>query len=57
MPGYLGTPLPKKLGIKAGYRVCLVDAPADVRSELTLALKECQIAREDDDSLDFVMRL
>ena len=27
MAGYSGTPLPKKLGIKAGHRVLLVDAP------------------------------
>jgi hypothetical protein len=26
--GYSGTPLPKKLGIKPGHRVLLVDAPA-----------------------------
>src|SRR5262245_42982821 len=29
MAGYSGTPLPKKLGIKAGHRVALVNAPAD----------------------------
>jgi len=28
--GYSGTPLPKKLGIKAGHRVLLVGAPADL---------------------------
>ncbi len=27
--GYSGTPLPKKLGIKAGHRVGLIAAPAD----------------------------
>ncbi|NUP46417.1 MAG: DUF3052 domain-containing protein [Catenulispora sp.] len=27
-PGYSGTPLPKKLGIKAGHRVLFHDAPA-----------------------------
>jgi hypothetical protein len=27
MAGYTGTPLPKKLGIKAGHRVCLLNAP------------------------------
>src|SRR5258706_16047816 len=41
MPGYSGTPLPKKLGIKAGFRVRLVNAPADVRAELRRALAEC----------------
>ena len=29
MAGYSGTPLPKKLGIKPGVEVALVDAPAD----------------------------
>ncbi len=29
MPGYSGTPLPKKLEIKEGTRVALVGAPAD----------------------------
>jgi hypothetical protein len=28
MAGYSGTPLPKKLGIKPGHRVLLVDAPS-----------------------------
>lgn len=27
MAGYTGTPLPKKLGIKAGSKVCLLNAP------------------------------
>ena len=27
MAGYAGTPLPKKLGIKSGHRVCLLNAP------------------------------
>ena len=29
MAGYSGTPLPRKLGIKEGHRVALIDAPAD----------------------------
>jgi hypothetical protein len=43
MPGYSGTPLPKKLGIKDGFRVVLVDAPAEVRAELRGALAGCEI--------------
>jgi len=31
MPGYSGTPLPKKLGIKEAFRVTLVGLPADVK--------------------------
>ena len=29
-PGYSGTPLPKKLGLKAGQSVAFVDLPADL---------------------------
>jgi hypothetical protein len=34
MAGYSGTPLAKKLGIKEGSRVALVNAPADFESTL-----------------------
>jgi len=55
MPGYSGTPLPKKLGIKPGFRVWLVDAPADVRAELKTQLDECERVREAKAPLDFAM--
>jgi hypothetical protein len=42
MPGYSGTPLPKKLGIRPGFRVCLTDAPPEVRSELSAELASCE---------------
>jgi hypothetical protein len=32
--GYSGTPLPKKLGIKPGHRVRLIDAPGDFAATL-----------------------
>ena len=54
MPGYSGTPLPKNLGIKSGFRVWLANAPADVRAELREALAECELAKRGD-ALDFVM--
>jgi hypothetical protein len=54
MPGYSGTPLPKKLGIKPGFRVHLADSPADVRKELSDALAECEIVKRAEE-LDFVM--
>jgi hypothetical protein len=61
MPGYSGTPLPKKLGIKPGFRVQLVSAPAEVQTELREALTSRAIARDGkrksndnrNDSLDF----
>ena len=54
MPGYSGTPLPKKLGIKAGFRVRMANAPAEVRAELRDALAECDLVK-DGGSLDFAM--
>ena len=52
MQGYSGTPLPKKLGIKAGFRVLLVRAPEDVRAELNQVLAECKV---EESGLDFAM--
>jgi hypothetical protein len=55
MPGYSGTPLPKKLGIKEGYRALLVRAPDDVRTELHDALTGCKVLREVAEAVDFAM--
>jgi hypothetical protein len=55
MPGYSGTSLPKKLGIKPGFRVFLVDAPDDVPAELGAALAGCEKASSGKGPLDFVM--
>jgi len=55
MPGYSGTPLPKKLGIKDGFRVSLIDAPAEVIAELKPSLENCKIAKDDKPPLDFAM--
>jgi hypothetical protein len=54
MPGYSGTPLPKKLGIKPGFRVRLANAPAEVRAELREALAECDLVKQEG-TLDFAM--
>jgi hypothetical protein len=53
MPGYSGTPLPKKLGIKEAFRVSFVGLPTDVKAELRDALAGCTMAK--DAPLDFVM--
>jgi hypothetical protein len=53
MPGYSGTPLPKKLGIQEQHRVVLLDLPADVKAELKSALANCRIAK--DEPVDFAM--
>jgi hypothetical protein len=54
MPGYSGTPLPKKLGIKAGFRVRLVNPAAEVRAELREALAACVVVTGGE-VLDFAM--
>ena len=53
MPGYSGTPLPKKLGIKPKQRVTFVGLPADVRAVLREALAECDVASKG--PFDFAM--
>ncbi|HET7891221.1 MAG TPA: DUF3052 domain-containing protein [Candidatus Sulfotelmatobacter sp.] len=55
MPGYSGTPLPKKLGIKPGFRVCLVEAPPEVRRELKAMLTGCVDGSDGKAPLDFAM--
>lgn len=54
MPGYSGTPLPKKLGLKPDLRVALIAMPADVRSVLKDALAECRISGNLAGPLDFI---
>ena len=54
MPGYSGTPLAKKLGIKEGFRVALLNMPSDVRSVLREALAPCRMIRELNGPLDFI---
>jgi len=54
MAGYSGTPLPKKLGIKPGTTVALVNMPADVRSELAQALEQCTVAKKPSAPLDYI---
>jgi len=62
MPGYSGTPLAKKLGIKEDYRAALLHVPADVKSELSAAFAKCRIQRispqgnnhDKDNALDFI---
>lgn len=55
MPGYSGTPLPKKLGIKPGFRTYLIEAPPEVRTELKAALAGCENVSAGKAPLDFAM--
>jgi hypothetical protein len=55
MAGYSGTPLPKKLGIKPGFKVALPDVPREVRAELNAALNDCEEGSAGRTPLDFVL--
>ena len=55
MPGYSGTALPKKLGLKENFRVTFVGLPADVKAELRDGLSECSLAKDGHGPLDFAM--
>jgi len=54
MPGYSGTPLPKKLGIKEGLRFAQLRMPADVKKELKQSLSGCAVSPIKRGALDFV---
>ena len=55
MAGYSGTPLPKKLGIKDGFRFSLIEAPNEVRKELKTSLAHCEELKDGKRPLDFAM--
>jgi hypothetical protein len=57
MTGYSGTALPKKLGIKPGFRAYLVKVPPQVRSELGSELAACTIAPNLKTPVDFALLL
>jgi hypothetical protein len=54
MPGYSGTPLPTKLGIKDGFRIALLNVPADVKTQLADAFRKCSILKPSSGALDFI---
>jgi hypothetical protein len=55
MAGYSGTPLIKKLGIKEGFRIALVDAPKGFRKELGTLPDKVKITPSVMKSLDLIM--
>jgi hypothetical protein len=55
MAGYSGTPLPKKLGIKAGARVALVHAPDGFEALLTPLPAEVALSHQARAPLDVVV--
>lgn len=54
MPGYSGTPLAKKLGIKDDSRVLLLHVPPEVKTELRDAFEKCPIHKITDKDLNFI---
>jgi len=55
MAGYSGTPLAKKLGIKEGSRIALVNAPKDFESELEELPDDVQFIKRPSKSLDIIL--
>ena len=55
MPGYSGTPLPKKLSLKSGFRTFFVGLPAEVLAILHPTLRDCNRLPEAQAPLDFAM--
>jgi hypothetical protein len=53
MAGYSGTPLAKKLGIKAGHHVALINAPAGFESTLTGLEADTRLTADLSDSKGF----
>jgi hypothetical protein len=54
MPGYSGTPLAKKLGIKDDARTVLLHVPLEVRTALRDALAKCRPSKITKKDLDFI---
>ncbi len=55
MAGYSGTPLPKKLGIKDGSRIVLINAPRDFESELGELPDNVEFIKRPTKSLDIIL--
>ena len=55
MAGYSGTPLPKKLGIKEGCRIALVNAPKNFESELGELPDNVEFIKRPTKSLDIIV--
>lgn len=55
MAGYSGTPLPKKLGIKAGVRILLTKAPSDFPGTLGPLPEGASLTRRFSPSVDLIL--
>jgi len=54
MAGYSGTPLVKKLGIKAGHRVAFIGAPKNYAATLGKLPPDVSVLRAPNGTLDFI---
>ena len=54
-PGYSGKSLVDKLGIKAGYRMALIDAPPEFPAALGTLPDDVNIIGESTKELDFIL--
>jgi len=54
MPGYSGTPLVKKLGIKDNFRAALLHVPEEIEIEIHDALARCRMQKVAHKELDFI---
>jgi len=55
MAGYSGTPLPRKLGIKEGSRIALINAPKNFESELGELPANVEFLKRPTKSLDIIL--
>lgn len=55
MAGYSGTPLPKKLGVKANQRIALINEPKDFRKILGVLPENTTVVKRFDRPLDLIM--
>ena len=55
MAGYSGTPLPKKLGIKEGARIALVNAPKDFASQLEPLPERVEFIKRPAKAIDLIL--
>ena len=55
MAGYSGTPLVKKLGVKAGFRIALVNAPSGFEKELGTLPPTVRTLSRASKPMDFVL--
>ena len=55
MPGYSGTPLPKKLGLKEESRIALINAPKDFPQQLGELPRNAEIVTRVTKPLDIVL--